>query len=66
MEKDIERFKKIEQKLIPIDFDYSTVKSLSTEAKLKLMKLRPENLSQVSRISGISATDIALLSIYLA
>ena len=45
--------------------DYSKLKSLSTEGMLKLSKIRPETIGQASRISGVSASDVAVLMVYL-
>ncbi len=65
MMSDIESFKKAENRKIPDDFDYSQLNSISTEALLKLKKIRPETLGQASRISGVSATDLSILTLYL-
>jgi tRNA uridine 5-carboxymethylaminomethyl modification enzyme len=62
---DIEKFKTLEGKQIPDSFDYSTVPSLRTEARLKLAKLRPATLGQASRISGVSPADISILTVWL-
>ena len=51
--------------LIKNDFDYDRVKALSSEAREKLKRLRPETLGQATRISGVSPADISVLSIYL-
>lgn len=61
----VEQFKKLEGKKIPVDFDYSEVPSLRIEARQKLSKVRPLNLGQASRISGVSPADISVLMIYL-
>ncbi|URZ14126.1 tRNA uridine-5-carboxymethylaminomethyl(34) synthesis enzyme MnmG [Clostridium felsineum] len=61
----VEQFKKFEKRLIPEDIDYASIKNLRTEAIQKLSKLRPVNLGQASRISGVSPSDISVLMIYL-
>ncbi len=66
MNADIDTTRKSEMKKIPLDFNYDIVKSLSTEARVKLKKIRPETIGQATRISGISATDISILSLYLS
>jgi tRNA uridine 5-carboxymethylaminomethyl modification enzyme len=62
---DIEKFKGLEGKQIPLSFDYSTVPSLRSEARQKLTKLRPATLGQASRISGVSPADISILTVWL-
>ncbi len=64
-EKAVEMFKRNESMAIPTWFDYQQVSSLSTEAVEKLELIRPSSLGQASRISGVSASDISILSIYL-
>ena len=61
----IKQFRKLEKKLIPDSVNYLTIKGLRTEAQLKLDKLRPYNLGQASRISGVSPADINVLQIYM-
>ena len=61
----IEEFKKLEQKKIPVDIDYEDVKGIRIEARQKLEKYKPESIGQASRISGISPADINVLLIYL-
>ena len=56
---------KLENVKIPIDFDYTKINSMSTEAKQKLDKIRPITISQASRISGVSPSDISVLLIHL-
>lgn len=62
---DVERFKSLESKTIPIFFDYTSVIGLSSEAQQKLTKIRPLSLGQASRISGVSPSDIGLLVVWL-
>ena len=59
------QFKKLENKKIPPDIDYSKVKSLRIEAVQKLGKVRPSSVGQASRISGVSPADITVLLVYL-
>ena len=53
--------KRLENKVIPKDFDYNAIKALRIEARQKLSEIRPLNLGQASRISGVSPADIAVL-----
>ena len=64
-EEQVERFKKMERKLIPDDLNYDDVKGISLEARQKLNKHRPHSIGQASRISGISPADISVLLVYL-
>jgi tRNA uridine 5-carboxymethylaminomethyl modification enzyme len=61
----VERFQKMETRPIPAHFDYAAVPQLRIEAKEKLSRIRPANIGQASRISGISPADLAVLLIYL-
>lgn len=61
----VEQFKKLENKKIPEDIDYDKIKSLRIEAKQKLTQIRPSSVGQASRISGVSPADISVLLIYL-
>ncbi|NLZ47667.1 MAG: tRNA uridine-5-carboxymethylaminomethyl(34) synthesis enzyme MnmG [Clostridiales bacterium] len=61
----VNQFKKFEDRLIPEDIDYEDVKGLRIEAKQKLSKIRPMNIGQASRISGVSPADISVLLIYM-
>ena len=61
----VEQFRKMENKKIPEDIDYDTIKSLRIEAKQKLTQIRPSSIGQASRISGVSPADISVLLIYL-
>jgi tRNA uridine 5-carboxymethylaminomethyl modification enzyme len=64
-EVEVEKFKTLESKQIPDAFDYASVPSLRTEARVKLQKIRPHTLGQASRISGVSPADIAILTVWL-
>ena len=64
-EKQVERFKKLERKNIPSGINYDDVSSLRLEARQKLSQLRPLNIGQASRISGVSPADISVLLVYL-
>ncbi|MGL5244904.1 MAG: tRNA uridine-5-carboxymethylaminomethyl(34) synthesis enzyme MnmG [Sarcina sp.] len=61
----VEQFKKFERKLIPLEIQYTDVKGLRIEAIQKLSNIRPLNIGQASRISGVSPADISVLLIYL-
>lgn len=61
----IEQFKKIETKRIPENIDYYSIRGLSTESKQKLSEIKPANIGQASRISGVSSADISVLLVYL-
>ncbi|NMA49929.1 MAG: tRNA uridine-5-carboxymethylaminomethyl(34) synthesis enzyme MnmG, partial [Tissierellia bacterium] len=61
----IEQFKRLENRALDINIDYSKVKGLSNEALQKLTKIKPESVGQASRISGVSPSDINVLLIYL-
>ena len=63
--KQVEQFKKLEQKKIPEDIDYEDVGSLRIEARQKLEAYRPVSIGQASRISGVSPADISVLFVYL-
>ena len=61
----VEHFKKLENKRIPENINYEDIHNLRKEARQKLMDVRPENIGQASRISGVSPADISVLMIYL-
>ena len=61
----VEKFKKLETKMLPEDMDYKNLKGISLEASQKLDKFRPISIGQASRISGVSPADIAVLLIHL-
>ena len=63
--KQVEQFKKLENKRIPEELDYNEIHSLRIEAKQKLSKFRPASIGQASRISGVSPADISVLMVYL-
>ncbi len=63
--KQIEQFKKLEDKKIPEDIEYDKISGLRIEAKQKLSKILPKSIGQASRISGVSPADINVLLIYL-
>ena len=64
-QRQVEQFKKTESRKIPENLDYDDVPSLRIEARQKLKKIRPENIGQASRISGVSPADISVLLVYL-
>ncbi|HJA65649.1 MAG TPA: tRNA uridine-5-carboxymethylaminomethyl(34) synthesis enzyme MnmG [Candidatus Mediterraneibacter cottocaccae] len=61
----VEQFKKMENKIIPEDINYDEIQSLRIEAKQKLNQIRPLSIGQASRISGVSPADISVLLVYL-
>lgn len=64
-QRQVEQFKKLEDKRIPDDIDYDRVHSLRIEAKQKLNEIRPSSIGQASRISGVSPADVSVLLVYL-
>ncbi len=62
---EVERFEGLERMKIPMDTDYESIMNLRTEARQKLMKIRPESVGQASRISGVSPADISVLMVAL-
>ena len=64
-EAQVEKFKKMEKKLLPDDLDYEQIKGISLEARQKLNKHKPHSIGQASRISGVSPADISVLLVYL-
>lgn len=68
IEKEFEMVRELKEKdemKIPAALDYSKIKSLSTEGRLKLEKIKPETLGQAGRISGVSQSDLAVLLVYM-
>ncbi len=64
-EKQVEEMRKLESRPLPADLDYLSMQGLRLEARQKLDRIRPENLGQASRVSGVSPADVAALMIYL-
>jgi tRNA uridine 5-carboxymethylaminomethyl modification enzyme len=62
---DVERLKKMEKKKLPINLDYENMQGLAKEARDKLGRIRPLNIGQAARISGVTPADISVLLIYL-
>jgi len=62
---EVEKHKNLDEKEIPAGFDYSQVMSLRTEARQKLINIRPRTIGQASRISGVSPSDIGILLVWL-
>ena len=63
--KQVAEFERLERRTLPRDLDYTTVTCLRLEARQKLQEIRPANIGQASRISGVSPADIAALMVYL-
>lgn len=61
----VERVQKVEKRKIPEEVDFNVIHGLATEAKQKLSKIRPLNIGQASRISGVTPADISILLVYL-
>ena len=64
-ESQVEKFKKMERKLLPENIDYNEISGISLEARQKLNKHKPHSIGQASRISGVSPADISVLLVYL-
>ena len=63
--KQVEQFRKEEARVLPPDIDYNAINGLRLEARQKLSAIRPLNLGQASRVSGVSPADLAVLMVYL-
>jgi tRNA uridine 5-carboxymethylaminomethyl modification enzyme len=61
----VEKFKKLEQKMLPKELNYNDIKGLRLEARQKLNKIKPSSIGHASRISGVSPADISVLLIYI-
>ena len=64
-EEQVEKFKKLETKILPEDIDYEKIQGISLEGRQKLNKFKPHSIGQASRISGVSPADIAVLLVLL-
>ncbi len=64
-QKQVEEFRKAEEKLLPRDVDYETISGLKEEARQKLNEIKPVSVGQASRISGVSPSDVAVLLVWL-
>ena len=64
-EEQVEKFKKLEEKILPEDIDYETINGISLEGRQKLNKFKPHSIGQASRISGVSPADVSVLLVYL-
>ena len=64
-EEQVEKFKKLEEKILPEEINYETIKGISLEGRQKLNKFKPHSIGQASRISGVSPADVSVLLIYL-
>lgn len=65
VEREAEKMLKNEEKQIPLDIDYDKVPNLASEARQKLKEIRPLNIAQAIRISGVNPADISILLVYL-
>lgn len=61
----VDKMKTMEDLSIPPQFDYDKIKTLSTESRIKLKAIRPQTLGQASRISGVSASDVSILLLFM-
>lgn len=61
----VDKMRSMENLLIPEAFDYDKIKTLSTESRIKLKQIQPKTIGQASRISGVSASDVSILLVYM-
>ena len=61
----VDKVRKLEEKILPLDWDYMAMKGISLEAQQKLTKIRPHSIGQASRISGVSPADVSVLLVQL-
>jgi tRNA uridine 5-carboxymethylaminomethyl modification enzyme len=61
----VNKMKNMEDLGIPANFDYDKIKTLSTESRIKLKSIRPQTIGQASRISGVSASDVSILLLFM-
>ena len=61
----VEKISRLEKSIIPNEFNYEKIKSLSAEGKEKLTKTQPKTIGQASRISGVSPSDVSVLMVYM-
>ena len=61
---DIREMRRLEERLLPNDLDYTTVTGLRKEAQEKLNRVRPRSIGQASRVSGVSPADVSVLIVY--
>lgn len=63
---EVAEFARLERRAIPADIDYASIDGLRLEAREKLAAIRPQNLGQAGRISGVSPADVAALILHLS
>jgi tRNA uridine 5-carboxymethylaminomethyl modification enzyme len=61
----VNKMSSLESKIIPENFDYDKIESLSNESRQKFNKIKPQTLGQASRISGVNPTDVQILMVYM-
>lgn len=61
----VDKMKNMEDRAIPTNFDYDKIKTLSTESRIKLKLIQPQTIGQASRISGVSASDVSILLLFM-